>query len=71
MNARGITATSGRQFRSCEGAMVSHQAITPITSANTTAGMRRRRDSQSPQIANAANPAANPNRSSGKGRLEK
>jgi len=38
--------------------MVSHQATTPSTSAIATAGMRRWRDSQNAQIANAAKPGA-------------
>jgi hypothetical protein len=41
MNARGITATSGRQGRSCEGLMLIHQAATPRNSAITITDMRR------------------------------
>ena len=51
--------------------MVSHQATTPSTGAIATAGMRRRRDSQNAQIANAANATASPNRRAGHGRFEK
>ena len=51
--------------------MVRYQATTPSTSAIATAGMRRWRDSQNAQIANAANAAASPNRTAGHGRFEK
>ncbi len=43
--------------------MASHQATTPSTSATARAGMRRWRESQNAQIANAANATASPNRS--------
>ena len=51
--------------------MVSHQAKTPSTSTIATAGMRRQRDSQKAQIANAASATASPNRNAGHGRFEK
>ena len=44
------------------------QATTPSTSAIATAGMRRWRDTQNAQIANAANATDSPNRSAWRGR---
>ena len=70
MKARGMTATSGRQSRSCDGAMVSHHATTPRNTTSTKAGMRLRRDSQNPQMANAANAAASASRRFAHGKFE-
>jgi hypothetical protein len=70
MNARGITATSGRHGRSCDGEMVSHHPATPATSATKIHFMRRRRDSHSAQIANAAKASANATRSHAHGKFE-
>ncbi len=70
MVALGITATSGRQLRSCDGEMVSHQPTTPRNST-VNAIVRRGRDSQSAQIANAAKATASTVRSHATGKLEK
>jgi hypothetical protein len=51
--------------------MVSHQPTTPSTTIVAIIVMRRWRESQNDQIANAANATASPNRSSGHGRFEK
>ena len=59
MIARGMTATSGRQLRSCEGAIVSPpRNHAEKHDERPVAGMRRVRDNQSAQIANTAKAAA-------------
>ena len=71
MLARGITATSGRHGRSCEGRMKLHQTATPRTSAAKAQPMRGLRVSHSAQILNAKNVAASTSRSQAHGRFEK
>ena len=68
--ARGMTATSGRHCRSCEGEMESHQATTPRNSTTNTTGARRSRDSQSSHVASTAKNVANATRNPADGRLE-
>jgi hypothetical protein len=70
MKARGITATSGRQLRSCEGGMAIHHATTPAKTRMKATRSRRRGDNQSAQTANAAKTTASPSRNSGHGRFE-
>ena len=70
MTARGMTATSGRQLRSCEGGSMTHHATTPRYSTMKAMDTRRRRESQRAQIANAAKATANPRRSEVHGRFE-
>jgi hypothetical protein len=68
--ARGITATSGRHGRSCEGAIEIHQTTTAKNTTRKIADMPLRGDIQQAQTANAAKAAANVNRSSPQGRFE-
>jgi hypothetical protein len=65
-----MTATSGRQLRSCEGRIEIHQAITPKKSTMANTNMRRWRENQSAQIANAAKATANPIRPPAHGKFE-
>jgi hypothetical protein len=70
MNARGITATSGRQLRSCEGGIAIHHASTPRNTASATSRIRRRRESQTAHMANSAKAAASARRTPAHGRFE-
>src|SRR5262249_38131452 len=70
MIARGVTATSGRQSRSFEGAIEIHQTTTAKNKTRKAAVMPRRGDTQQAQTANAAKAAANANRSSAQGSFE-
>ena len=47
-----------------------HHATTPRNSTTKATDMRRRRENQRAQIANAAKATANPRRNSGHGRFE-
>jgi hypothetical protein len=65
-----MTATSGRQFRSCEGRMEIHHATTPKNNTMAIKDMRRRRENQMAQIVNAAKAAASAKRIQANGRFE-
>src|SRR4029453_18753752 len=70
MNARGITATSGRQGRSCEGLMLLNQTTPPKKSAANTAIFRGVRENHKAQAPNVRKTSANTRRSQPQGRLE-
>jgi hypothetical protein len=65
-----MTATSGRQLRSCEGRMEIHHATTPRNNTIAIADMRRRRENQMAQIVNAAKAAASAKRIPAHGKFE-
>ena len=70
MNARGITATSGRQGRSWEGLMVLNQTTTPRKSAANTAIVRGVRAYQRAQMPKIRKASASTRRAQPQGRLE-
>jgi hypothetical protein len=70
MMARGMTATSGRHGRSCEGAIDIHHAITPRHSAKKISDLRGRREIQRIQTAAAAKQTAAARRKPAHGRFE-
>ena len=70
MIALGITATSGRHGRSCEGWMNVQPTATTTNSPAKAQDMCRRLVSHKAQTLNARNAAASATRSHGHGRLE-
>src|SRR5262249_62022100 len=70
MKARGITATSGRQGRSCEGLMLLNQTTTPRKSAAKTIIFRGVRENQRAQTPNVKKNSARTRRAHPQGRLE-
>jgi hypothetical protein len=70
MNARGITATSGRHGRSFEGAIDIHHAITPRYNTMKATDMRRPDANQTAQTAKAAKAIAKTKRASDQGKFE-
>ena len=67
---RGMTATSGRHSRSCEGSIVDHAARTTRYTAANAASFAALRRVHSAQAENARNAAASPMRSHAPGKSE-
>src|SRR6516165_2590689 len=69
-SARGITATSGRHGRSCEGGIEIHHATTPKNKAIAVRLIHRRLERKNANMVKAAKAAANVKRSAAHGRFE-
>jgi hypothetical protein len=70
MNARGITATSGRHGRSCDGDIDIHHAMTPRYNTIKTTDGRRPGVNQTAQTAKTAKAIAKTRRPSDHGKFE-